>query len=305
MLIHTRRGNVAKSICLFDNTEKARMKIDCPCDDGSIATHILPVLTIKGVQHLLHSSRSPIAAPMLKWLMSQVDELCGPPSVDIDSPSTASSTPDTPGRTLAITADGRANGDGRRRSIFLSSPSLAQPVTDRSADGQLQPSLAIATDTPVATATRLHDPNTFHHTLQMQQVHAHHQAMLMQQHLHLHPPPPHPAHSHPLHLPLLPPQPLYPYATSYPVYPPMMAHSFGLPHAHTLPQGSFSTPRVPPSVGVAPGPITPYPLHPFAMTPFTQTTMHLGQYYHPTTTTTTTTTMEFYGGYAPPPPPPV
>jgi len=76
LLIHTRKGNVAKSVGQFDDTEKARMPVLCPRSNGTVSTHILTVLTVSGVKHVLHSSRSPLAPQVLKWLLEQVDAIC-------------------------------------------------------------------------------------------------------------------------------------------------------------------------------------------------------------------------------------
>ena len=73
LLIHTRKGNVAKSIGQFTADEKVRMSVVCPRSNGTVSTHILTALTVKGVRRLLTTSRSPLAAPVLKWIMKQVD----------------------------------------------------------------------------------------------------------------------------------------------------------------------------------------------------------------------------------------
>jgi prophage antirepressor-like protein/TolA-binding protein len=76
LLIHTRKGNVAKSVGKFDDTEKARMPVLCQRSNGIVSTNILTVLTISGVKHVLHSSRSPLAPQVLKWLLEQVEAIC-------------------------------------------------------------------------------------------------------------------------------------------------------------------------------------------------------------------------------------
>ena len=73
LLIHTRKGNVAKSIGQFREDEKVRMSVVCPRSNGTVSTHILTALTVKGVKRLLTTSRSPLASHVLKWIMKQVD----------------------------------------------------------------------------------------------------------------------------------------------------------------------------------------------------------------------------------------
>ena len=75
LLIHTRKGNVAKSIGQFKEDEKVRMSVVCPRSNGTVSTHILTALTVKGVRRLLSTSRSPLAGHVLKWIMKQVDAL--------------------------------------------------------------------------------------------------------------------------------------------------------------------------------------------------------------------------------------
>jgi len=76
LLIHTRKGNVAKSIGQFDEHEKARMPVLCPRSNGTVSTHILTVLSVKGVKRLLNSSRSSRAPHVLKWILNQVENIC-------------------------------------------------------------------------------------------------------------------------------------------------------------------------------------------------------------------------------------
>lgn len=73
LLIHTRKGNVAKSIGQFREDEKVRMSVVCPRSNGTVSTHILTALTVKGVRRLLTTSRSPLASHVLKWILKQVD----------------------------------------------------------------------------------------------------------------------------------------------------------------------------------------------------------------------------------------
>ena len=72
-LIHSRKGNVAKSVSQFNEHEKARMPVLCPRSNGTLSTHSLTVLTIDGIKRLLTASRSPLAPHLLKWLLGQVE----------------------------------------------------------------------------------------------------------------------------------------------------------------------------------------------------------------------------------------
>ena len=74
-LIHTRKGNVAKSIGGFAEWEKARMAVLCPRSNGSVSTHILTVLSMAGMYRLLNASRSPLAPVIMKVLYEVVDKL--------------------------------------------------------------------------------------------------------------------------------------------------------------------------------------------------------------------------------------
>ena len=74
-LIHTRKGNVAKSIGSFLPSEKARMSVLCPRSNGSVSTHILTVLAMNGMYRLLNQSRSPLAPEIMKCIYSTVDAI--------------------------------------------------------------------------------------------------------------------------------------------------------------------------------------------------------------------------------------
>ena len=110
ILIHTRKGNVAKSIGQFSEKQKARMPVLCVRSNGTVSTHILTVLTVEGVQRLLSASRSMLAPQVLTWILQQVDMICGdnpaepPPTVtNTTTSSPSSSSPSSPG-TAAIAA---------------------------------------------------------------------------------------------------------------------------------------------------------------------------------------------------------
>ena len=49
------------------------MSVVCPRSNGTVSTHILTALTVKGVKRLLTTSRSPLAAHVLKWILKQVE----------------------------------------------------------------------------------------------------------------------------------------------------------------------------------------------------------------------------------------
>ena len=102
ILIHTRKGNVAKSIGQFSEKQKARMPVLCVRSNGTVSTHILTVLTVEGVQRLLGASRSMLAPQVLAWILQQVELICAdnpddpPPTssnnTTASSPSSASSS---------------------------------------------------------------------------------------------------------------------------------------------------------------------------------------------------------------------
>ena len=74
-LIHTRKGNVAKSIGGFAEWEKARMAVLCPRSNGSVSTHILTVLSMAGMYRLLNASRSPLSPVIMKVLYEVINNL--------------------------------------------------------------------------------------------------------------------------------------------------------------------------------------------------------------------------------------
>ena len=95
ILIHTRKGNVAKSIGQFSEKQKARMPVLCVRSNGTVSTHILTVLTVEGVQRLLGASRSVLAPQVLSWILQQVEVVCGdnPPDPTPSTANTAASSP--------------------------------------------------------------------------------------------------------------------------------------------------------------------------------------------------------------------
>jgi len=100
LLIHIRKGNVAKSISQFNDNEKARMPVLCERSNGVVSTHVLTVLTVSGVLRLLTTSQSKHAPAVLKWITghievitgTKVSSLPGPSSRSLSSSSSTSST---------------------------------------------------------------------------------------------------------------------------------------------------------------------------------------------------------------------
>ena len=74
-LIHSRKGNVAKSIGVFAEWEKARMAVLCPRSNDSVSTHILTVVSMAGMYRLLNASRSPLAPVIMKVLYEVINGL--------------------------------------------------------------------------------------------------------------------------------------------------------------------------------------------------------------------------------------
>lgn len=72
LLIHTRKGNVAKTVGQFSPVEKARMRVLCPRANGCVSTHMLLVLTLAGVERLCRSSRFPRTQEVLAWFNHEV-----------------------------------------------------------------------------------------------------------------------------------------------------------------------------------------------------------------------------------------
>jgi len=76
LLIHIRKGNVAKAIAQFDDSEKARMPVLCCRSNGVLSTHVLTVLTLRGAERLLLSSQSRRAQYVHEWIMGHLQSLC-------------------------------------------------------------------------------------------------------------------------------------------------------------------------------------------------------------------------------------
>jgi len=75
ILIQIGKGNVSKTIGQFGEHEKAKMDVNCPRTPTSSSTHLLSVLTMKGVEKLLTYSRSPDAPGIFNWLISILDPI--------------------------------------------------------------------------------------------------------------------------------------------------------------------------------------------------------------------------------------
>ena len=78
LLLHTRKGNVAKSIGQFSGDEKCRMAVICPRSDGTVSTHVLTVLSVGGVKRLLDGSRSGVVDNIRQWFFHQLVDMGHP-----------------------------------------------------------------------------------------------------------------------------------------------------------------------------------------------------------------------------------
>lgn len=75
LLLHIRKGNVAKAIGSFTTLEKARMPVQCPRKNGTFSTHVLTVLTLLGVERLFSRRRSKSVQHVRTWLDEQIQEI--------------------------------------------------------------------------------------------------------------------------------------------------------------------------------------------------------------------------------------
>jgi len=127
LLIHIRKGNVAKSISQFNDTEKARMPVLCERSNGVVSTHVLTVLTVHGALRLLNTSQSKHAPAVLKWIQGHIEVLTGkklsslgpprvPPISNVSSSSSPSSSPSS-----TITTSPASNSSLSSSSSSLSS----------------------------------------------------------------------------------------------------------------------------------------------------------------------------------------
>ena len=158
ILIHTRKGNVAKSIGQFSETQKARMPVQCQRSNGTVSTHILTVLTLDGVQRLLSSSRSALAPHVLQWITQQVDAICGGTS-DADSGDAPVLPPPSP----AAASDGPAiigvkvSRDSNRRGFRDASVGVAHRLsmpTRPASSPASSSSPSVSTVSPTSSAAR-------------------------------------------------------------------------------------------------------------------------------------------------------
>ena len=92
LLIHTRKGNVAKSIGQFGAGEKARMAVICPRSDGTVSTHVLTVLSVGGVRRLLAGSRSRVIGKVRGWMYYQLCTMGHPEAALFNESDTGAST---------------------------------------------------------------------------------------------------------------------------------------------------------------------------------------------------------------------
>ena len=121
LLIHTRKGNVAKSIGQFGASEKARMAVICPRSDGTVSTHVLTVLSVSGLRRLLASSRSRVVTETRGWMYHQLWSM-GHPDAKLfndDGDAAALREPAPAVRQLQLVAEGGegsgGGGDGERQ----------------------------------------------------------------------------------------------------------------------------------------------------------------------------------------------
>jgi prophage antirepressor-like protein len=96
LLIRIRKGNVAKAISQFDDAEKARMPVLCCRTNGVYSTHVLTVLTVRGVDRLLRTSQARRAQNVHEWIMNHLQSIC---SVRLYSSSGTDSTTSTSSKT--------------------------------------------------------------------------------------------------------------------------------------------------------------------------------------------------------------
>ena len=78
LLLHTRKGKVAKSIGQYSADEKCRMLVICPRSNGAGSTHELTVLSVLGVKRLLDHSRSSVVDSIRQWLFQQLIDMGHP-----------------------------------------------------------------------------------------------------------------------------------------------------------------------------------------------------------------------------------
>jgi hypothetical protein len=132
LLIHTRKGNVAKSIGQFDAAEKVRMHVVCPRSNGTVSTHVLTALTVAGVKRLLTTSRSPLAPLVLQWINKQIEMICDGNNENNVSNNRNSSTPQQSTAHLQINIteeqQSSASNTGSATDFIFKKP-LSKPVS--------------------------------------------------------------------------------------------------------------------------------------------------------------------------------
>ena len=114
-VLHIRKGNVAKTIAHFEaGSMKASMPVLCQRSNGTVSTHILTVLSIRGVHKLLSSSRSELAPSVSQWVHQQFEQLCGP-----EDPASLAARIQSP------SLNAEQNGPSRKRKQSIPSPAVA------------------------------------------------------------------------------------------------------------------------------------------------------------------------------------
>ncbi len=78
MMIHVRKGNVAKTVSQFSDNEKFRMPVICHRSNGISSTQILTVLSESGVERLFATSRSPLVSVVREYFRAQLRFLRSP-----------------------------------------------------------------------------------------------------------------------------------------------------------------------------------------------------------------------------------
>ena len=159
-LIHTRKGNVAKSIGGFADWEKARMAVLCPRSNGSVSTHILTVLSMAGMYRLLNASRSPLAPVIMKVLYEVINSLFDEEAERRDKQAADAAAEAERAATAAAAASAHASTASPSTSSAASSPTpssspspLSSSSPSPSSSSHPPPSIASPASTPSSTNT--------------------------------------------------------------------------------------------------------------------------------------------------------
>ena len=155
-LIHTRKGNVAKSIGGFAEWEKARMAVLCPRSNGSVSTHILTVLSLAGMYRLLNASRSPLAPVVMKVLYEVVDNL-----LDDEAARRNKHLAEEEAEVLrAAAASAKAEEDEARSDALPSTSSSSSSPASSSSASSPSTSLPLSAEQLLSNARTLASPST-------------------------------------------------------------------------------------------------------------------------------------------------